>query len=59
MAQPKKQKVPKDLDGRLVYVERLHNQYKITDNMLDVLDAAARVEAGALTFTDILEEFLK
>lgn len=54
----KKPKAPKGLEARLDLVERLHNQYKITDRMMDVLDAIARTEARALTFEDALEEFL-
>lgn len=59
MARKKQASVPKDLEGRLALIEQLHNQFKITDSMLDVLDTAARVEAGMLTFKEVLEEYIR
>lgn len=55
----KNQKPPKKLEARLEYIENLHRRYKITDRMMDVLDAVARVEARVLSFEEIVEEFTR
>lgn len=55
----KKQKKPSALEKRLKKIESLLNRFKISERQYDILDTAARVEAGALTFDDIYEHFAR
>lgn len=47
---------PKTLEKRLLLIESLRNEGRLTDAWYDSLDALARCEAGLLTFREYLQE---
>jgi hypothetical protein len=47
------------LEERLLRIERLYDEQKIDYRQMEVLDTAARIEAGMLNYNEIEEETLK
>lgn len=59
MAKQKRNPGSNKLEARKKVIESLFNRFKITDSQYDNLLTAAMIEAGALTFDEMIELYVR